>query len=277
MKKVMFLVMMAVMPFVACSSDDDTSVEPTIDPIVGKWYQIEERLIVDGKETKYSMTACEKMDNFDIKNDGTITSTFYYTDANKECQEDGSEKINWISTAKGTYTFTFIEDDGYTTEVKLEGETLTEIYTYTSGDSKVQDIHVYSMTPDESGDDEGISQEDSIVGKWSLTDDVETMDGKVTSEPISDCEKKSWIEFKADGNGSSNFYDTNGLGECKGDDPANPFAWINKGSNIYGFSFNDDGEEVYTVDISGNTLKMTITSKDGEGTYSNTLTFKKVN
>ncbi|WP_335966832.1 lipocalin family protein [Galbibacter sp. PAP.153] len=274
MKKTMFIVMVTVMSFVACSSDDDNSQEPTIDPIVGKWYQIEERQIVNGEETTFLMNACEKMDNFDIKEDGTILSTFHYRDANDECQKDGSQNIDWMISAEGVYTFTYIEDDGYTTEVKLEGETLIETYTYTSGDSSVQDIHVYSMTPDESGDDEGVQQEDPVIGKWQYTEAIEYMNGEQQSSELSECEKQSIIEFRVDGTLISEFFDEDGT-DCVSQGVDN-LQWENKGEGVYETRYENGDKYTAKITFNKNTFTSEETYVDGENTYTNVDTYTKI-
>ncbi|MDG3584168.1 lipocalin family protein [Galbibacter pacificus] len=266
--------MVTVMSFVACSSDDDNSQEPTIDPIVGKWYQIEERQIVNGEETTFLMNACEKMDNFDIKEDGTILSTFHYRDVNDECQKDGSQNIDWMISAEGVYTFTYIEDDGYTTEVKLEGETLIETYTYTSGDSSVQDIHVYSMTPDESGDDEGVQQEDPVIGKWQYTKAIEYMDGEQQPSELSECEKQSTIEFKVDGTLTSEFFDEDGT-DCVSQGVDN-LQWENKGEGVYETRYENGDKYTAKITFNKNTFTSEETYVDGENTYTNVDTYTKI-
>ncbi len=121
-------------------------------------------------------------------------------------------------------------------------------------------------------------KKDPIIGKWQYTAEVEYVNGEQQPiEELSDCEKKSWIEFRVDGSGSSNFYDTNGVGECVGDDPVLTFIWASKGNNIYGVSANDDGEQNIKITFEGNIMKISETHKDGETEHSYTDTYTKSN
>src|SRR5690606_34030395 len=122
-------------------------------------------------------------------------------------------------------------------------------------------LTVFSSISCSSDDDNG--GQDPIVGKWQWTSTVEFVNGEQQpKEELSECERKSSIEFNADGSASSNFFDTNGVGECIGED-SYPFTWVNKGNNIYGFFIEDEAEED-KVTFDGNTMKIFLTYMDGD-------------
>src|SRR5690606_34878560 len=96
-----------------------------------------------------------------------------------------------------------------------------------------------------SSDDDNGGQ-DPVIGKWKLTGILELEDDEPQQIPeVSDCEKKSWIQFHADGRGTSKYYDTNGVGECVTDDEADEFLWTNKGNQKYeiGVAIEESKEE----------------------------------
>jgi major membrane immunogen (membrane-anchored lipoprotein) len=271
MKKAIYLcLMVAVMPFMSCSSDDDSIETPN--PIVNTWFLIESKTITDGEESSNWLSACDKQDEWVIKTGGTITSTYHYKDGEGNCSVDDQETIEWVVTSSNNYNFTYVEDGNYITNVELDGDRLIETYSYSENGKNIEDIYIYSLTADESGDDP-----DPIIGKWSYTTSAETVDGETTYKTLSDCEKKSWVEFRVDGSGSSDFYDTNGTGECIGDDPILTFIWTSKGNNIYGVSANDEEEENIKITFDGNTMKISGTYMDGETEYSFIQTYIKSN
>lgn len=204
------------MPFVSCNSDDDTH-ELVIDAIVGEWYQIEKRQLIDGIEKTIPMTSCEKLNSFNIKKNGTTTCSFYFRNDYDECELDGYKDISWVATTDLSYSFTYEDEDDLISTVKLEGEILTEIYSFTSDGNRVQVINVYSTTPDESGDDEGVVQ-NLIIGKWRESRFIEkhyedgVLQKTVNSEPT-DTDYFE-LEFKSDDTfiefGSVSFNDENG-------------------------------------------------------------------
>ncbi|WP_417443573.1 hypothetical protein [Joostella sp.] len=98
MKKVMFLVMVAIMPFVACSSDDDNGGQ---DEIIGKWREVKSigKEYVEGElvSTEEVTATDEDYSEVEYKADGTFTE-FY-----SESYTSGGEKVVEISTDGGTY------------------------------------------------------------------------------------------------------------------------------------------------------------------------------
>ena len=102
MKKVMFLVMVAVMPFISCSSDDDSSGGQ--DQLVGKWRESKstEKSYVDGEFVETEVTETTDKDYFEVefKADGTF-SEFYFE--SYLSNGDSGEEIVETSTDGGTY------------------------------------------------------------------------------------------------------------------------------------------------------------------------------
>src|SRR5690606_13189861 len=103
MKKVMFLVMVAVMPFISCSSDDDSS-NGGQDAIVGKWRESKstEKSFENGEyvDTKVTETTSNEYFELDFKADGTFTefvSEVYLSNG------DSGEEIVETSTSGGIY------------------------------------------------------------------------------------------------------------------------------------------------------------------------------
>jgi len=209
MKKVMFLVMVAVMPFISCSSDDvveaieDAIENPAEDALIGEWFLIGKKHIIDGAETIIPLTACDKLDKFVINDDGILIYSSYYKNGD-DCELEGNEEVSWNPKAfeENTYSFRYMEKaDGISSVVKLDGKTITETYSYSSGDSTIEVVNIYSTTPDESGDDEGADQY-QIIGKWreSKFTEIYYEDGvlqeTVESQPTS--VDYFEVEFRAD-------------------------------------------------------------------------------
>src|SRR5690606_32106747 len=100
MKKVMFLVMVAVMPFISCSSDDDGGQ----DTIIGKWRESKstEKSYVDGEFVETEVTETTAKDYFEVefKADGTFEEFYSKTYLSNG---DSGEEIIETSTDGGTY------------------------------------------------------------------------------------------------------------------------------------------------------------------------------
>ena len=86
----MFLVMVAVMPFISCSSDDDNNNSGGQDQLVGKWRKSKEivKRYADDELIASEDNAATETDylEMDIKADGTFTeiNSFSYHDENGE-------------------------------------------------------------------------------------------------------------------------------------------------------------------------------------------------
>jgi|SRR5690606_26425052 len=112
MKKVMFLVMVAVMPFISCSSDDDNT-NDGVNPLVGKWRESKftETNYEDGEmtntgETKATTTVYEELEF-------NVDATFSEFHSDSDTDQSG-ELIVETSTYDGTY--------------EVKGTTLVRVY-----------------------------------------------------------------------------------------------------------------------------------------------------
>src|SRR5690606_15200702 len=101
MKKVMFLVMVAVLPFISCSNDDDNGGQATV---IGKWRESKstEKSFENGEyvDTKVTETTTKEYFELDFKADGTFTefvSEVYLSNG------DSGEEIVETSTSGGIY------------------------------------------------------------------------------------------------------------------------------------------------------------------------------
>lgn len=206
----MFLVMVAVLPFISCSSDDvvgaieDAIENPKEDAIIGEWFLIGKKHIIDGAETTIPLTACDKLDKFVIKDDGILMYSSYYGNGD-DCELEGNEEVFWNAKTfeDKTYSFRYMEEaDGISSVVKLDGKTITETYSYPSGDSTIEVVNVYSTTADESGDDEG-SDKYQIIGKWreSMSTEKSYVDGEFVGTEVTEASVMDYseMEFIADG------------------------------------------------------------------------------
>lgn len=143
MKKVMSLcLMLAVMPFVSCSGDDNSGQ----DPIIGKWSLIASEETEDGVVISEPLTDCEKKSTLEFRADGTLTSTFFDTDFTEECISEGVYTLLWKNDGDSVYTTTDHEGDSFRIEVTFSGNTFTTteteklegtIYVYTETYTKV--------------------------------------------------------------------------------------------------------------------------------------------
>jgi len=87
-----------------------------------------------------------------------------------------------------------------------------------------------------SNDDDKNSGDDKILGKWFV---AEINNSGPLNLSASDCNQRSFIDFKADGNADSAFYTENG-GECILED-SDTSAWSNEGNSRYKFTIPFEG------------------------------------
>lgn len=89
---------------------------------------------------------------------------------------------------------------------------------------------------------------DPILGKWYV---VEVNNSGQLNITASECNQNSFIDFKADNNADSEFYNENN-GECTLED-SDTSAWSNNGNSKYKFNipFEGIGSQTGRVDFSG--------------------------
>ncbi len=92
------------------------------------------------------------------------------------------------------------------------------------------------LTSCSSDDDGGSTGDDQILGKWFVT---EVNNSGALNLTVSECNKQSFIDFKADSNADSAFYTENG-GECTLED-SDTSAWSNEGNSRYKFNIPFEG------------------------------------
>lgn len=151
MKKVMFLVMVAVMPFISCSSDDDSS-NGGQDAIVGKWRESKftEKYYEDDvlRDTVVSLPTSTDYYEVEFKADRTFTNL----ESDSYINENGEEIVETISGG-GTYE---IKGDSiiliYLDEESEAGETYSEnakfsisenILTFHTSDERTEQVVVF--------------------------------------------------------------------------------------------------------------------------------------
>ncbi|HSM63332.1 MAG TPA: lipocalin family protein, partial [Gillisia sp.] len=90
--------------------------------------------------------------------------------------------------------------------------------------------------------------DDEILGKWFV---VQVNNSGALNLTVSECNKQSFIDFKADSNADSAFY-TEVDGECTLED-SDTSAWSNEGNSRYSFNipFEGIGSQTGRVDFNG--------------------------
>lgn len=118
-----------------------------------------------------------------------------------------------------------------------------------------------------SSDDDanGPAEIDRIVGKWRIQGLV--LDGDPV--PLSDCEKQTTVEFKANGDLiNTEFYEDFDTEECVSD--VYTEKWQNRGNNVYRITDGDTFEDA-TITFSNNNNTFTVTEENEDGSYSTTF------
>lgn len=139
MKKLMYLcLMVAVMPFISCSSDDDNNSEKNT--IVGKWNYV-------AFESEDPINDCQKKSTAEFNDDGTYFYEFFSDDSG-ECASEGVKNGTWESTGNGTYkgTYDYPQNGGIIVDVTMEvnGNTLKIKYSYEYAGESYTDVWVYA-------------------------------------------------------------------------------------------------------------------------------------
>lgn len=106
--------------------------------------------------------------------------------------------------------------------------------------------------------DEEVKQ-DPIIGKWKLISLNTYSNGEIEPyKELTDCEKKSQLEFKTDGSGKRDFYDPYN-NECIG--VHDVYTWSNKGNHTYEIKLGENEVQNTKITFEGN--EMWIYIKDG--------------
>lgn len=123
MKKIKLFcgILIGLMIFSSCSSDDDNSTNST--SIVGIWKPIKEVDVCStGNEDIYTYDSCEQTDRVTFESNGNVNETSYYLNGNSDCVLDYTENGTWeinngnltITQQGQTIQITFFELTGNT-------------------------------------------------------------------------------------------------------------------------------------------------------------------
>lgn len=124
-----------------------------------------------------------------------------------------------------------------------------------------------------SSDDEAV--EESMFGKWQLSSSVQTIDGQQVPEDLTDCDKKSTVEFSEDGSFTTvAFSEQNG--ECISVDTS-AGTWEDKGNDIYTLTLGSGSIIDRTITLSGSTLSIYYDGNDESGGWEQTSTWTRIN
>ncbi len=112
--------MVAVIPFVACSSDDDNGGQ---DPIVGKWLLSASVEYKDGEQIQNEqLSECEKESLIEYRVDGGGSSSRSYIE-DGECVGDGYG-LTWRNIGNGIYAISVNKQAEEEYSVVVHGKTL---------------------------------------------------------------------------------------------------------------------------------------------------------
>ncbi|MEW7278175.1 lipocalin family protein [Aquimarina sp. 2201CG1-2-11] len=114
---------------------------------------------------------------------------------------------------------------------------------------------------------------DQILGTWKLITTSEKIDNSTKVVAVSDCEKKSTVDYKEDGTYKSLYYDTNAEDECVlADDTTG--TWKNLGDGKYEFKFADITNTV-TIEFTGTAFAIVETREEDGKTIISKTTYSK--
>lgn len=125
-----------------------------------------------------------------------------------------------------------------------------------------------------SSDDEAV--EESMFGKWQLSSATMPVEGQQMTVPLSDCDKKTTVEFGEDGSFTTEeFYERDGV--CTSDGSYGE-TWEDKGNDVYTLTFDQQGQvDDFTITLSGSTLTMYYAGNAETGGTEMTTTWTRIN
>ncbi|MFL0063797.1 lipocalin family protein [Tenacibaculum maritimum] len=107
---------------------------------------------------------------------------------------------------------------------------------------------------------------DPLVGSWYKFSE--------NKKEVSDCEKKTTLNFKENGDYSISLYEALTNGDCISDG-MDTGKWANKGNNNYGIILaGDNFEAIQKITFGENSSSFTFTEKEEDGT-TYTTTYKR--
>jgi PBP1b-binding outer membrane lipoprotein LpoB len=119
MKKMNLLcgILIGLMIFSSCSSDDDSNSEPSSPSLVGTWKQINQiDFCTTGSQDVYNLSSCEQTGRYTFNQNGNYNITFYEligSDCVLESTENGTWEVNAgalnIINSDGAFQFTTFE------------------------------------------------------------------------------------------------------------------------------------------------------------------------
>ena len=128
MKKFTYLLLIAVMPFVSCSSDDDDDDAVVEETMIGKWHLSSAVMPFEGQEMPVPLTDCDKKTTLEFGEDGSFT-TEAFSEFSGECTSEGAYGETWEDKGNDVYTLTYDSQgqvDDYT--ITVSGSTMTVYY-----------------------------------------------------------------------------------------------------------------------------------------------------
>ena len=137
--------MVVVLPFISCSSDDDSNGGQ--DPATAQWNLLAKKEVINGEEIDLKISNCLKQNKLQFYSDGMAVVTNYSDPGENDtvtCQYDGNYKGKWEN--RGNNIYAIIDEDGNerTGEFIFKGNVMEIHY---SGDNSGT-IFIYTMIED---------------------------------------------------------------------------------------------------------------------------------
>ena len=137
MKKITLLLVITVMAFTGCKSDDDGA--SGTDPLIGTWTLHQE--LVNGQEQ--TLDDCDKMETIIVNANGTYTEKYFY-EANGTCEIDATDVGIWENLGNSVYRVTYDagtpEEESYEIKITFDGNTF--FVEVTEGQITYKDVYI---------------------------------------------------------------------------------------------------------------------------------------
>ncbi|KJD36631.1 hypothetical protein PW52_03010 [Tamlana sedimentorum] len=132
-------VLLLMISFSACSSDDSNEKEPTVSELLeNKWFLLETTDTSTDPETIEVANSCSVNSYYNFLNDGTLLVQLYNLDADENCVSSSLEVFNYILSADGTKIIVEFENGDITNIIidSIDNEFL-ELYNEETPDYRV--------------------------------------------------------------------------------------------------------------------------------------------
>ncbi|KAA5827569.1 hypothetical protein FPF71_01630 [Algibacter amylolyticus] len=125
----LLVVLLLMISFCACSSDDSKEDEPTVTELLeNKWFAIGFWDTTTDPETYEEVDDCARNIYYNFLSDGTLLSQNYFLDADDVCESSDIETYTYILSADGTQVIVEFEDGTSTLIITAIDDTTLELY-----------------------------------------------------------------------------------------------------------------------------------------------------